>query len=104
MIKSLLLSALYKIARQYFDGDLFARVEQLVLALIGRDLSGDEKRQKVREAALAEFHDLASITGSVARSDVVAVSPMLGIAIDTIIQIVLMRAKLGSYADRTWSR
>jgi hypothetical protein len=104
MIKSLLLSALYKIARQYFDRDLFVRVEQLVIAMLGDDLSGDEKRQKVREAALAEFRDLASITGGVVKSEAGAVSSLLGIAVDTIIQVVLMRAKLSSSADRTQSR
>jgi len=91
MVKSLLLSLLYKIARQYFDRDLFDRVEKLVLDLLDKDLSGEEKRQKVREAALAEFRDLASITGGVVKSEAGAVSPLLGVAIDTIIQIVLMK-------------
>jgi len=93
MIKGMLLAALYKIARQYFDRDLFDRVEKLVLDLLVKDLPGEEKRRRVRAAALAEFRDLASITGGVVQSEAGAVSPLLGIAIDTITQIVLMRAK-----------
>jgi len=91
MLKSLLLSVLYKIARQYFDRDLFDRVEKLVLDMLNKDLSGEEKRQRVRAAALAEFHDLASITGGVVKSEAGAVSPLLGVAVDTIIQVVLMK-------------
>ena len=74
MAKSLLLALLYRIARQYFDKDLFNRVEKLVLQLIDSSMSGDTKREIVRKAIKAEWIDIKTIT------------------IDTVIQVVLLKA------------
>jgi hypothetical protein len=74
MAKSLLLSLLYRIARQYFDKDLFNRVEKLVLQLMSDDMPGDAKREVVRKAIRAEWVDIKTIT------------------IDTVTQVVLLKA------------
>jgi hypothetical protein len=74
MVKSLLLSLLYRIARQYFDKDLFNRVEKLVLQLMADDMPGDAKREVVRKAIKAEWVDIKTIT------------------IDTVIQVALLKA------------
>jgi len=74
MAKSLLLALLYQIARQYFDKDLFNRVEKLVLQLMADDMPGDAKREVVRKAIRAEWVDIKTIT------------------IDTVTQVVLLRA------------
>jgi len=74
MAKSLLLALLYQIARQYFDKDLFKRVEKLVLQLMNADMPGDAKREVVRKAIRAEWVDIKTIT------------------IDTVTQVVLLRA------------
>lgn len=73
MAKALLLKLLYQIARQYFDKDLFARVEKLVTDLMDKDMPGDAKREAVRKAVLAEWNDIKTIT------------------VDTIIQVVLIK-------------
>jgi hypothetical protein len=72
--QALLLTLLYSIAIRYFDRDLFSRIEALVLDLKDEDIPGDEKREIVRKAIKAEFVDLKNIT------------------IDSIIQIVLLKA------------
>jgi len=74
MAKSLLLALLYQIARQYFDKDLFNRVEKLVLQLMADDMPGDAKREVVRKAIRAEWVDIKTIT------------------IDTVTQVVLLKA------------
>ena len=73
MAKSLLLALLYRIARQYFDKDLFNRIEQLVKELLDKNMSGDAKRTAVRDAVWAEWADIKAIT------------------IDTVIQVVLLK-------------
>jgi hypothetical protein len=74
MAKSLLLILLYRIARQYFDKDLFNRVERLVSQLTTTDMPGDDKREIVRKAIRVEWADIKTIT------------------IDTVIQVVLLKA------------
>jgi lipopolysaccharide biosynthesis regulator YciM len=73
MVKSLLLALLYRIARQYFDKDLFDRIEKLVIRLMDQSISGDAKREIVRKAVWAEWNDIKAIT------------------IDTVIQVVLLK-------------
>jgi lipopolysaccharide biosynthesis regulator YciM len=73
MVKSLLLALLYRIARQYFDKDLFDRIEKLVIQLMDQSMSGDTKREVVRKAIWAEWSDIKAIT------------------IDTVIQVVLLK-------------
>lgn len=73
MTKTLLLNILYRIARQYFDKDLFDRIRALVVALMSADLTGDEKRAEVRKAIFAEWKDVKTIV------------------IDTIIQVILIK-------------
>lgn len=91
-MKTFLINILYRIARMYFDEDLFARVEQLVVGLIDSELPGETKRELVKEAALAEFKDLVSITGKVVK-DAVQADPLLSVAVDAILHIVLLMKK-----------
>lgn len=72
-MKVILAALLYKIARQYFDKDLFDRVELLVTQLMNDKIPGDEKREIVRAAVKAEWVDISHII------------------VDTIIQIVLLK-------------
>lgn len=74
-MKTILLGLLYSIARQYFDKDLFERVQILVTQLMDRELAGDVKRNIVREAIKKEWYDVSTIT------------------VDTIIQMVLLKFK-----------
>lgn len=76
-MKSILLGILYSVARQYFDKDLFGRVEETVVSLMSSNLSGDRKRQIVRDEIREEWNDVSTI------------------AVDTIIQVVLLK-RVGS--------
>lgn len=68
-----IISTIYILFRNYVGGEVFDRVRVLVFSLMNLDISGDEKRQKVREAAKKEFDNISTMM------------------IDTIIQIVLLK-------------
>ena len=72
-MKSILISILYTVARQYFDKDLFTRIENLVVSLLDSDAPGDERKKMVRAAVWEEWEDVRAIF------------------IDTIVQVVLMK-------------
>lgn len=75
MLQAILIGTLYAIARRIFESGIFDRIEELVRELMREDISGDAKRQKVHDALISE--------GKMASK----------IAIDTMIQIVLLKAK-----------
>lgn len=80
MFKTWLVSAMYSMAKQYFDSDLFERVRVLVKQLLDEDIPGSEKKQIVIDAAQAEFKDMKSIFRTSMMGD-----------IETIIQLVWLK-------------
>ena len=72
-MKSLLILTAYTALRTYIGGGLFDRIKEFVLMIDMVNITGDEKRERVRAAIRNEVDTISTIV------------------IDTVIQIVLMR-------------
>jgi lipopolysaccharide biosynthesis regulator YciM len=71
--KQILVEMIYSLSKAYFNKEFWDRVEQYVNELMDADMSGDEKRQKVRDLIWEEWSNVKTT------------------AIDTVIQLVLFK-------------
>ena len=72
-MKNVLIGLIYKLAKAYFDKDFFMDIQEVVVSLLDADMTGDEKRAKVRAFAKERFADARTVF------------------VDTVIQIVLLK-------------